>query len=314
MTFTLASEEEEIPKIYLVNPENKEEKFSIEGCTKEGTTVSCPAYTETTPKGKFNVCFEGILGDMVETGITVHVPVSVTSYTFGNDLGCAEGSFTDIKITFDSDVSNFGITEVEFSVLLPKSEKPVEGSMPCVSNDAFNLQCYIENTENDVLSKKDITEVGTYTLVGFTVTTEVNKIDVSSVEPIELKEAFNYLGEQTETSPIITNDTLSFTIVLASAETEAPRIFVGTDNDNEITCVKDTADPTQLICEPSDTNMPTNQLYDIYYENTCGELINTGIQVDYQNEQKTPEIEIQTGSTYIGMYKLLIAGLFVLIL
>ena len=313
LTFTLASEEEEIPKIYLVNPENKEEKFSIEGCTKEGTTVSCPAYTETTPKGKFNVCFEGIFEDMVETGITVHVPVSVTSYTFGNDLGCAEGSFTDIKITFDSDVSTFGITEVKISALLPESEKPVEGSMPCVSNDAFNLQCYFENTENDIPSKEENTIVATYTLVGFTVTTEVNKIDVSSVEPIELKEAFNYLGEQIETNPIITNTTLTFTIVLASAETEPPHIFVGPHNDNEIKCDKDT-DSTQLICEPSDTNMPTNQLYEIYYENTCGELINTGIIVDYQNEQKTPEIEIQTGSTYIGMYKLLIAGLFVLIL
>ena len=169
----------------------------------------------------------------------------------------------------------------------------------------------LNENEDDETAKEEITTIGTYTLVGFKVTTEVHKIDVSSVEPIELKETVKVLGEQSELNPIITNETTTFTVILESAETKAPRIFAGQDKENEISCTQDSA---QLVCEPNETNMPSNEQYEIYYENQCGELINTGIQVDYQNAEKKPEIEIQTGSGYIGMCKLLIAGLLVLIM
>ena len=57
LKLTLASEEEETPNFYLVTEASsrlrllEEEKIKIEGCTKEGDKVSCPVYTDTTPKG-----------------------------------------------------------------------------------------------------------------------------------------------------------------------------------------------------------------------------------------------------------------------
>ena len=99
----------------------------------------------------------------------------------------------------------------------------------------------------------------------------------------------------------------TFTIVLATEETEAPNIYIDNDEGKECTCEKI---EDKLVCTSDDNNMPENKEYEIYYKNNCGILVKTGVIVSYTKE----EIQIETGSSYISMAPLLIAGLLLMLL
>ena len=95
------------------------------------------------------------------------------------------------------------------------------------------------------------------------------------------------------------NDTTTFIIVLASEETEAPKVYCEKDKEQEITCEKT---GKNLVCTPTETNMPSAGEYEIYYADLCGNLQTTGITVTY--EQKA-EIVIETKGGFI-MYKFIL--------
>ena len=312
LQFTLASEKEETPNVYLVTEETsrlrllEEEKIKIEGCTKDGNKVSCPVYTDTTPKGKFKVYFEGVFGDLVDTGIVVHIPIVAKNFTFGNDLQCTVGSFNEIKVSFDASIGT--VSKINFSYKEGEEEKTKE--LPCTVIDELTLSCYDEE-EN---SKIEISTVSTFTLSSVIDENNKNKYDLSEVKPIEVKEKVEIFGEQTETNPTITNETLTFTLILASTEIEAPKIYAGNNKEKEIECKKDTTDPTKLICTPDSESMPNNETYEIYYENICGEMESTKLSVTNKNAAglTDPEIEIEGANSYIRMYKLLFTGILVL--
>lgn len=47
-----------------------------------------------------------------------------------------------------------------------------------------------------------------------------------------------------------------------------------------VKCEKNQIEPTKLICNPTETNMPTSKGYDVYYSNQCGTLLDTGLIVN----------------------------------
>ena len=88
------------------------------------------------------------------------------------------------------------------------------------------------------------------------------------------------MGEQTNTEPVINNETTTFTIELSSNETEQPGIFI--TDEIEIECNKTDA---QLVCTSTEVNMPLNREYTIYYKDPCGNLVDTGITVRNQKQE-----------------------------
>ena len=82
--------------------------------------------------------------------------------------------------------------------------------LPCEQVDDFSVECFIPDSNGEILA---INYIGTYRLLDFE---EENSIyfNVSPVDPIELKENVECFGEQAETSQTITNETLSFAVVL----------------------------------------------------------------------------------------------------
>ena len=99
----------------------------------------------------------------------------------------------------------------------------------------------------------------------------------------------------------------TFTIVLATEETETPNIYI--DNDERMECTCEKIENT-LVCTLDDNKMPENKEYEIYYKNNCGVLVKTGVTVSYTKE----EIQIETGSSYISMTPMLIGGLLLMLL
>ena len=96
--------------------------------------------------------------------------------------------------------------------------------------------------------------------------------------------------------------------MLDAAVTEAPKIYCGNDNTQEISCA---LTGSNLVCTPSETNMPESKEYEIFYEDVCGDLVSSGITVTYvKASEPDPEIEIETKGGYL-MYNLIIGGLLV---
>ena len=104
-------------------------------------------------------------------------------------------------------------------------------------------------------------------------------------------------------------NTPTFSIILASPETVAPKFYVGPDKSQEISCVQTGSD---VACAPTETNMPSGGEYEIYYADACDNLQTTGIIVTYEKaSDPNPEITIETKGGYL-MYKFIIGGLLVL--
>ena len=128
----------------------------------------------------------------------------------------------------------------------------------------------------------------------------ISKVAKSELVLQQIEDVF---GEQSNTVPVINNETNSFTIVLASNETESPRIFI--DENNEIDCNKT---EILLICSPSESNMPEPIEYEIFYRGACGKLISTMIIVINQRN----EIEYKNSGEFLTNKRILFFLLFLL--
>ena len=105
---------------------------------------------------------------------------------------------------------------------------------------------------------------------------------------------------------MINNETTTFTIELYSNETEQPGIYI--TDDIEIDCNKTDA---QLICTPTEVNMPLNMEYTIYYKDLCENLVDTGITVTNQRQEVNVD---DNKAVYVTISKILFSLLVVLII
>ena len=124
---------------------------------------------------------------------------------------------------------------------------------------------------------------------------------------LELKEEKDLFSESLILEQTVNNDTTTFfNIALKSEEVVKPKIYCDTKKEQEITCEKIMAN---LVCTQTETNMPENGDYEIYFEDSCGNLAKTGVTVTYE-KAKDPEISVDIKGGYF-MYKYILGGLLV---
>ena len=120
--------------------------------------------------------------------------------------------------------------------------------------------------------------------------------DVSKIinENFYLKKEKEIIGEQLNSFPIITNNETTFTIVLASNETRAPKMFI--DEETEINCEKN---DEQLICEIKVNEDVERMEYEVIYKGVCERFISTNVIVTYIRDEMG--FEYQNGSKGLSM-------------
>ena len=169
-------------------------------------------------------------------------------------------------------------------------------------NSGTTIVCTTETPiETDGVYKiKEIKGVDTYTL------------DIVKDAEFKLDLSTPYLGEQTATEQEVNSEEKTFTIVLASETVEPPKIYVGKDETNEVTCART---GTELVCTPDENNMSESMAYEIYYKDICGNLMTTGVTVNnVLPGQQGGEIVILTKGEYLKMWKLMLGALLLLML
>ena len=270
-------------------------------CTKkkDNNEYSCPLDIADFGEEKtFQVYYNDSCGQLTDAGITVSIvfptEIQITNVSLVEESKCIVNSLHSVTLTADKS---------------PKS-KIYHAILVNSKNEQFDLeQCTFEGTEITCSFCEDATPI---TTVGFYKLKEVKGVDTITIADevkeieLELKDQPSVLGEQGNLAPTLNgNDTKTFSIVLASAETEAPNVYCGKDKDQQITCEKT---GTELVCTPSETNMPNADDYEIYYEDLCGNLQTTGITVTYEPKA---EIVIETKGGFL-MYRFVLGMLLVL--
>ena len=285
--------------IYLGNAEDKKELTNptsdVGDTAKQFYDITLSDFSVIT---EYDIYYKDACEKISNTGIHIIIAPLV------------ETSVTSIKLdsTCTSEITK---------ITLELAASPNSAIERIVFNDkdgnrkTFAKNCIHEGTaitcEADDANK--LAAVGVYTL------TSVSAIDTITVPTeegtkltVEIKESVTYLGEQTETAPTLNNETTTFTIVLDAAITEAPKIYCGNDNTQEISCA---LTGSNLVCTPTETNMPESKEYEIFYADICGDLVSTGITVTYvKASESDPEITIDTKGGFL-MYKFILGGLLV---
>ena len=242
--------------IYLGNDESKE----VTTCTIDSTNkkiyhckIALEDYNELTD---ISIYYMNSCGKIIDSGITIQIAPMVATSVTSIKLGDTTFSTTDITTVtlIVKDSPNSDIRSIEFT----DSDNNKKTFDQSCSHVGTSITC--RATEANKLSS-----VGVYTL------SAVNSIDritvpveEGSLLTVEIKEDVKILGEQTETAPTINNDTKSFTIVVDNAITEGPKIYCGKELTQEIQCE---LSGTNLVCTPTESNMPESSTYNIYYAN-----------------------------------------------
>ena len=265
-------------------------------CTKnkDNNVYSCPIYlmdfgTDTT----LQVYYIDSCGKLTDSAITLKIvhptQIQITNVSLVEESKCVVNSLQSVTLTSDKPPKS----KIYFATLVSSAEPNQEFDLESCTFEGTAITCSFADNATP------ITIAGSYKLKEVKGVDTVTVSDEAKEIALELKEQESVLGEQSNAAPTVNNDTTTFTIVLASEETEAPKVYCEKDKEQEITCEKTGKD---LVCTPTETNMPSAGEYEIYYADLCGNLQTTGITVTY--EQKA-EIVIETKGGFI-MYKFIL--------
>ena len=255
------------PNIYVEGDKNK--KVTCENNPNDENELLCTPNDSIMPESKiYEIYYEGACGEIKTTGITInHVltsTVTVNALLLVDDSICASNPFNSFKISLESEPKG----KILYAIL---------------TNDDIEQKTY-NFTKCEISSITVICTIETDTIVGGSYKlTEIEGDDtyvLKNIESSRIKYEPNPLEEITETTITIDKTTKEFSIPLASPNTIPPTIYVGGDDNKKIlsTCNKE---GSILVCDPSDSDMPTTGIYDIYYEGQCGAITNTLIKIHY---------------------------------
>ena len=279
----LSSEDAEIPTII------SDKEITCSKDTNNKSLAICSYKEQSQPSEKMDtIYYIGACGEKKSTGISVRTfykKIEVTNISLSDNSNCHTDEIKDIRFTLNTE--------------------PTGKIYEAVLSDGKNYHSFddcnymIRNVTCRTLTP--ITEEGTFTLsyIKGDDNYSISKVAKSELVLQQIEDVF---GEQSNTVPVINNETNSFTIVLASNETESPRIFI--DENNEIDCNKT---EILLICSPSESK-PIE--YEIFYRGACGKLISTGIIVINQRN----EIEYKNSGEFLTNKRILFFLLFLLLI
>ena len=287
----LSSEDTIVPKIYV-----EDDSVLLSNCIKNETDPSIlectPTLSEMSESKEYKIFYEGECGEIKFTGITVNnvlpIDIEVTSITLLDGETCRTDEISSLLISIDKEPTG----SIKKAVLTDNTAD-YEFESCVYTNEILSCTTETSISQNGIFTLKELIGVDEY------------NIDAVSESTLTLIVG-DILGEQT-LEQTVNKESPTFTIVLATEETETPNIYI--DNDERMECTCEKIENT-LVCTLDDNKMPENKEYEIYYKNNCGLLVKTGVTVSYTKE----EIQIETGSSYISMTPMLIGGLLLMLL
>ena len=295
-TITLISEETPAMPVYIL----VDEEYQEIPCDKNLTQLVCHPIEKMTETAEYKIYYRAECGEKRETGIVCNnvLPISIpiNEITLADGYTCRSDAIASLTITIDIEPTG----SIKEAVLVDGSGN--EYVLEKCENSGTTIVCTTETPiELDGVYKiKEINGVDTYT-----------KDIVQDVE-LKLDLSTPYLGEQTATEQEVNSEEKTFTIVLASETVDPPKIYVGKDEENEVTCART---GTELVCTPDENNMSESLAYEIYYKDICGNFMTTGVTVNnVLPGQQGGEIMILTKGEYLKMWKLMLGALLVLML
>ena len=295
-TITLISEETPAMPVYILVDEDYQEI----PCDKNLTQLVCHPIEKMTETTEYKIYYRAECGEKRETGIICNnvLPISipVNEITLADGYTCRSDAIASLTISIDIEPTG----SIKEAILVDESAN--EFVLEKCENSGTTIVCTTETPiETDGVYKiKEIKGVDTYTL------------DIVKDAEFKLDLSTPYLGEQTATEQEVNSEEKTFTIVLASETVEPPKIYVGKDETNEVTCART---GTELVCTPDENNMSESMAYEIYYKDICGNLMTTGVTVNnVLPGQQGGEIVILTKGEYLKMWKLMLGALLLLML
>ena len=231
-------------------------------CEQSGTEVVCNTNDEIMPTNDdYEIYYIGSCGQFGNTNIVVkrEKVFSAINITLPDEQLCMVEPFASIIVTLDAKPTS-AIT----SATITDSVNEYKFTT-CVDDEETHTIITCSSPDKDILAAK-------YTLLSMEGPDSYN---VSLVQDTIVKYEVDPLGTQS-ISQTIDNDTKTFTVELASEDTDQPVIYMNEDEPMEFNCTKES---TTLTCDYNETYMPENGEYEILYEGACRIPGTTNIKV-----------------------------------
>ena len=275
-TFTVVLSAESIatPAIYADDNGVKRE-ISCRRDTKELKHLICTPTDSEMPESKvYQIYHTGACKILTKSGISVHhtltSSIKVTDISAIDKTTCAIGELTQVLVTLNA-VPKGRIIEANF---IREEENTIFVFSKCESNSNI-LTCSEPYTPlgDGSYRLNSIEGDDTYNIAGVL----SKKILVQSEESL--------ISSQNE-DQIVDGSHKTFVIKLSHQADSPLDVYVGNTltKNKKVNCEMNS---DELICTPSESNMPIKGKYEIYYVGACGRLYSTGITIMYN-----PVIEI----------------------
>ena len=249
-----------VPSIYVENDEN-----SLLTCTeKDSTTLVCTVKYMTESK-EYQIYYKdvcSVLKPLLKVTNVINTIV-IQSLTISGYEGCSI-NVNDLKeIYMKTAADSSGSISAAVFVKSGDENSLINYSCGLVADTITDFKC----TTEDVIAE------GEYSLKS------VNSLAPRTASDVILQKmtykANNLDANQTQSQEISSTKT-TFVVLLASSETATPKIYI---DDTEITTCDETKKPT-VTCTVPDSIIQTQGTYTVMYENSCGQKITTGIELD----------------------------------
>ena len=248
-----------IPNVYIGDDNNKIP------CSFKESFLSCE--TDLTKEAKYEIYYEGACQKRKQTGISINYVINkeikIKKIVISNEDICTESPLTEFQLFIDSEP-----TKTEITAVMKVNDKEIN----------FTCTGSLSNQEATCNQSTDIEE-GTYELI---YVDGNDKFSFGELENKLLKYKNDYLGDQGDFKEQTVNKEQPTVIIkLKDSNSEIPNVYSSDDEKSIINCSKKESTDRFITCYPDDITMPKSDEYKIYYKNSCDEMKETGITIDY---------------------------------